>query len=168
MQNSLILRAARPKDLESILSIYNEIVMNTTATFEEEPRPLSEFQNSYNYKLEKGFPWFVAELNQQVIGYATYGDFRKASGYKVTVEHSLHVHPEFRGQGVGSRLLEMLIVSAKENSLSSMIAGIDSANTQSLLLHEKFGFQKVAELPRVARKFSRWLDLTFMQLQIEN
>ena len=144
------------------------MVRNTTATFEETPRPLSEFAAAYHDKKAQGIPWIVADLNGQVVGYGTYGIFRKASGYKSTVEHSLHVDANFRGQGIGSEILKELIVLARQNSVHAMVAGIDSANPQSILLHEKFGFKKVGEMPQIARKFSRWLDLTLMQLILKD
>jgi L-amino acid N-acyltransferase YncA len=163
MEN-VIIRAATVGDLESLLDIYNDVVLNTTATFEETPRTLSEFTFTYQDKMKLGLPWIVAEADKQIIGYGTYGSFRKASGYKTTVEHSLHVHPDFRGQGIGSNILGKLITLAKDQSLNVMIAGIDATNTTSIVLHEKFGFKKVGEIPLVARKFSKWLDLILMQL----
>jgi L-amino acid N-acyltransferase YncA len=163
MKNFTI-RFATEEDMETILQIYNDVVLTTTATFEEEPRPLYEFVSAFENKKKMNFPWIVAQVGQRVVGYGTYGKFRSASGYHPTVEHSLHVHSEFRGQGIGSEILKHLITLAKERSQNAMIAGIDASNVGSIALHEKFGFKKVATIPQVAKKFSRWLDLVFMQL----
>lgn len=160
----LLIRSATEKDFESILAIYNDVVLTSTATFEEEPRPLSEFITNFQSRLKLGYPTLVADVNGQVVGYGTYARFRGASGYRPTVEHSLHVHSDFRGRGIGSKILRQLIESAHDLKLHSMIAGIDASNSGSIKLHENFGFQKVAHIPQVARKFDRWLDLDFMQL----
>ncbi len=99
---NITIRAATETDLEAILEIYNEVLVNSTATFEEELRPLSEFTVRYRDKKSAGIPWLVADHDGHVVGYGTYGNFRSASGYKCTVEHSLHVTPKMRGQGIGT------------------------------------------------------------------
>ena len=72
-------------DLDAVLQIYNDVVLNTTATFEEQPRPLEEFVSAFREKARLGIPWIVAELNREVVGYGTYGPFRRASGYRMTL-----------------------------------------------------------------------------------
>ena len=48
-------------------------------------------------------------------------------------------------------------------AVHTMIAAIESANTGSIRLHERFGFVVVGQMAQVGRKFDRWLDLTVMQ-----
>lgn len=160
-------RPADEADMPSIVEIYNDVVRTTTATFEETPRELIEFTTALERKKISGHPWLVAELDGQIVGYATCGAFRPASGYQPTVEHSVHVHAGFRGRGLGSLLLDRLIAEVRAKGWCSMIAGIDASNEGSLRLHERRGFRQVAKIPRVARKFSRWLDLVFMQLRLD-
>lgn len=113
-------------------------------------------------------PFFVVENRGLVIGFGTYGPFRKASGYRVTVEHSLHVDEKYRGLGVGSILLKHLIEYAQSHGLWAMVAGIESENLTSIALHQKFGFKESGQLTNVAEKFSRPLSLTFMKLDLRN
>lgn len=160
------IRPATEADMEFAVAIYNEVVVNSTATFEENVRSLQDFITPFRQKQENGIPWIVAEDRGRVIAYGTYGQFRNASGYRPTVEHSLHIVPEFRGQGLGSAILRELMALAKQNGHTSMIAGLDSSNSASIALHKKFGFEKVGEIPRVAHKFGRWLDLLFMQVNL--
>ena len=109
-------------------------------------------------------PFIVAEYNGSVIGYGTFGPFRKASGYKITVEHSLHVDKQYRGQGIGKDILAELIKRASTIGIENMIAAVDGDNLASIKLHEKFGFKIVGSLENVARKFSRDLTLVLLQL----
>mgnify|MGYP004727013515 CR=1 FL=1 len=102
----------------------------------------------------------------QVIGYATYGDWRPWDGYRFTVEHSVYVHPDAQGQGVGKHLMQQLITSARKQGKHVMVAGIESGNTGSIILHQKLGFTESGTLREVGTKFGRWLDLTFMQLKL--
>lgn len=159
-------RMAELRDIPILAAIYNEVVENTTATFEETPRLLEETEAAVKEKQRLGIPWLVAEVGQEVVGYGTYGSFRKASGYKTTVEHSLHIKPEHRGRGIGAEILRRLISIAREKGYHMMIGAIDSDNARSLALHENLGFRRVGDLPQVARKFDRWLDLTLMQLNL--
>ncbi|WP_392388776.1 GNAT family N-acetyltransferase [Flavobacterium piscinae] len=42
-----------------------------------------------------------------------YGEFRFRDAYRFTVEHSVYVSNEFKGKGVGGKLLQSLIELAK-------------------------------------------------------
>jgi L-amino acid N-acyltransferase len=163
----MLLRGATENDLEEILQIYNDVIVNTTATFEEVPRELSEWVAIYKEKQSLGYPLIVATIEQKVVGYGSYGVFRKASRYRSSVEHSIHMAPEYRGKGYGSQILQELIHLAQKQKLHAMIAAIDASNASSVFLHRKLGFKIVGEIPQVAYKFSRWLDLTLMQLILE-
>ena len=90
--------------------------------------------------------------------------FRTQPAYKSTIEHSIDIHQNFRGQGLGHILLELLIQSAKDNHYHAMIAGIDADNQGSISLHEKHGFKLVGTMPEVGYKFERWLTLALYQL----
>ena len=110
----------------------------------------------------------VSEENGVVTGYASYGDWRNFDGFRHTVEHSVYIHPEYQGQGLGNVLLAALIEEAKRRGKHVMVAGIESQNHASLHLHAKHGFVTTGQMPQVGTKFGRWLDLTFMQLQLDN
>lgn len=162
-----IIRMATLSDLEPTLEIYNHAVKHTTASYDYDPRPMLEHQKWYSDKLEAGFPLLIAELQGQVVGFATYGAFRAKIGYQYTVEHSVYVHQSFQGSGVGSALMLPLIETARAQNHHVMMAGVDSSNAASIAFHRRFGFVEVATLREVGFKFGRWLDLTFMQLTLD-
>lgn len=161
---AITVRAAVESDLESIRQIYNDVVANSTAIYDESPRTIAQQNEWFKSKSEQGFPVIVADLEGRAIAYGSFGMFRPWSCYSSTVEHSLHVASAYRGKGVGTQILVQLMDLARQQGAHAMIAGIDSSNLGSIRLHERFGFKKVGELPQVARKFSQWLDLTFMQV----
>jgi phosphinothricin acetyltransferase len=80
------------------------------------------------------------------------------------VEHSIYVHKDYQGRGIGKKLLEALITAAKEGGYHTMIAGIDASNQKSCDFHAKFGFVEAGRIKEVGYKFDKWLDLVFMQL----
>ena len=164
---SPLIRVATEADLEPTLEIYNHAVLHTTASYDYDPRPWFEHQHWYSDKLEHGFPLLVAEQAGKVVGFATYGAFRAKIGYQYTLEHSVYVHPEFQGCGVGGALMPPLLEAARAQGAHVMMAGIDSSNAGSIAFHRRYGFVEVAVLPQVGYKFGRWLDLTFMQLILD-
>lgn len=115
-------------------------------------------------KQADGLPVLVADLNAKVVGFASLGHFRAWAAYRYTVENSIYVAPQYRGQGLGKRLLASLIEAAQAIDCHVIVAGIDADNVASCRLHEQFGFREVAHFHQVGYKFDRWLDLKFWEL----
>ncbi len=166
--NSIInVRNANEDDLTTILHIYNDAILNTTAVYSEQPHTLEMRQAWYQDRIDNGFPVLVAVTGGKVAGFCTYGHFRVWPCYRYTVEHSVYVDPLFQGQGISKLLLRPLIDIARKNGIHAVIAGIDSENQISYHLHQSLGFRQVAHFKEVGFKFNRWLDLLFMQLLLE-
>lgn len=163
----MIVRDARESDLPAILAIHNAAIVETTAIWDTEQADLAERAAWFRQRAEAGCPILVAESDGQVAGYASYGQFRPKSGYRQTVENSVYIAAGFHGRGVATLLMTELLARAREAGVHVVVAGIESSNTVSIALHKKFGFQLVAQMPEVGRKFDRWLDLTLMQLVLD-
>lgn len=159
-------RNATEEDLPAMLEIYNEIILNTLAVWHEQAHTLSMRKEWFALKKEQGFPVLVAESQGVILGFATIATFRPWSGFRFTVENSVYVRPENRGQGVAKLLLPALIDAAKQLNIHAIVAGIEATNDISIALHEKFGFIEVAHFKEVGFKFGRWMDLKFMQLTL--
>ena len=151
--------AVRP----GILAIYNDVIATSTAVYSETPVTLEDRQAWFRARTDQGYPVLVARDGSGVAGYATFGDFRTWPGYRFTVEHSVHVRADRRGQGIGSRLVDALILRARLLDKHVMVGGIDADNAASIRMHERLGFERAAHLKQVGWKFGRWLDLVFMQ-----
>jgi phosphinothricin acetyltransferase len=100
----------------------------------------------------------------ELAGFASYGPFRAWPAYKYTVEHSIYVHHERRGQGIGTQLLQQIMACAGHQGYHVLVGGIDAENHTSIHLHEKFGFTHSGTIKHAGFKFGRWLDLAFYQL----
>ncbi|APQ11892.1 GNAT family N-acetyltransferase [Pseudomonas oryzihabitans] len=165
---SLIVRDATPADLPAVLAIYNDAVANTTAIWNDNLVDLANRQAWFDLRAEQGYPILVAEnASGEVVGYSSFGDWRPFDGFRHTVEHSVYVRNDQRGQGIGPRLMTMLIERARACDKHVMVAAIESGNLASIRLHERLGFLTTGQMPQVGTKFGRWLDLTFMQLMLE-
>lgn len=165
---SLIVRDATPADLPAVLAIYNDAVANTTAIWNDNLVDLANRQAWFDLRADQGYPILVAENAEgEVVGYASFGDWRPFDGFRHTVEHSVYVRNDQRGQGIGPRLMTVLIERARACDKHVMVAAIESGNLASIRLHERLGFLTTGQMPQVGTKFGRWLDLTFMQLMLE-
>jgi phosphinothricin acetyltransferase len=156
-------RDAVSADLEAILAIYNDAVVNTTAVYDYVPRTMEAERTWFAAKQEQKLPVLAAVQDGAVAGFASYGPFRPWPAYLHTVENSVYVAPDRRGQGVGAALLGPLIERARAAGLHTVVAGIDATNTASIRLHAKFGFIEAGVFRQVGWKFDRWLDLVFLQ-----
>jgi len=161
------IRAAAEADLPAILEIYNEVIANTTAVYRETPVTLEDREQWWHARRAQGYPVLVAVEREGgadiVTGFASFGDFRAWPCYRHTVEHSVHVRAERRGLGIGPALVQALLAPAAAQGKHVMIAAVDAENAVSIALHERLGFERVAHLREVGRKFGRWLDLVFLQ-----
>jgi phosphinothricin acetyltransferase len=156
-------RDAGEADLPGLLAIYNEVIENSTAVFSDRQVTLEDRAQWLAARQRDGFPVLVAVDAGAVVAFGSFGAFRAWPGYRFTVEHSVHVRAERRGEGIGTTVLEALIERAAALGLHAMIAGVEAENAASIRLHERLGFSVVARLPEVAWKFDRWLDLVFVQ-----
>ena len=154
-------------DCAAVLEIINYNIINSTALYDYHPRTLAQQEAIFDDKLQKDFPILVAVLENKIVGFGYYSEFRLREAYRFTVEHSVYVHPDFQGLKIGHQLLEALIETAKNQKLHTMIAVIDSENQGSVKFHEKYGFKTVGIIKESGYKFDRWLDSVFMQLIIE-
>lgn len=162
------IRNATKADLVEILGIYNQVLRDSTAIYDDRPSSLAEREAWFDSRLKDGFPVLVAEQDGVVVGFASYGAWRGRWGYRYTVEHSVHVNVDHRGSGVGRALLGALIDRARAAGMHVMVGGIDADNRNSIRFHERFGFVQVGCAREVARKFDRWLDLVTMQLTLDD
>ena len=150
-------------DLPQILAIYNDVIVNSTAVFSDEEFTPARGAAWFDAKMERGFPLIVARDASGIAGFGTFGEFRPWPGYRHSVEHSVHVRADRRGQGFGRALVVELLGRAAAMHKHVMIAGIDADNAVSIRLHRDLGFTAVGHFHEVAFKFGRWLDLVFMQ-----
>jgi L-amino acid N-acyltransferase YncA len=149
----------------SILAILNDAILHSTALYDYKPRTLEMMTEWFETKAKGNFPVIgIENAADELMGFGTYGTFRARPAYKYSVEHSIYVDARFRGQGIGKRLLQEVIIIAGRQDYHCLVGGIDSANAVSIRLHEHLGFTHCGTIRQAGFKFGRWLDLVFYQL----
>lgn len=159
-------RDAVLSDLPYILAIHNEAVRSSTAIWTDSEDDLAGRERWFTARRAQGYPVLVAIHGDELVGYASFGDFRAFDGYRHTVENSVYVRSDQRRSGVGLLLLTELVARARASDKHAIIGGIEAGNAASIALHERVGFVKVAYMPEVGQKFGRWLDLVFVQMTL--
>lgn len=152
---------------DPVLDIFNEEIAHTTALYEYQARTPEHIRAWFADKAAGRFPVIGAEEDGVLLGFATYGTFRARAAYKYTVEHSVYVHKDHRGRGIGKALMIELIAAARAQQYHVLVGGIDAANRTSVALHERLGFTFAGNIRQSAYKFGGWLDLAFYQLILD-
>jgi L-amino acid N-acyltransferase YncA len=158
------IRDATEADVPDIQAIYAHHVLHGTGTFEEDPPSVEEMLVRFRKVLDRNCVWLAAVDATGVLGYGYYAPFRDRSAYRFTVEDSIYVREDVRGQGVGKALVSRLIELGTAAGLRQMIAVIgDSENVGSIGVHASLGFHMIGTMKSAGIKFSRWLDVVTMQ-----
>ena len=163
----MIVRHASKEDCAAIGEIYNHAVLHTAAIWNDKTVDTDNRIAWFEARTFAGYPVLVSEEDGTITGYASFGDWRAFDGFRHTVEHSVYVHPGHQGKGIGRTLMKALIIEARKIGKHVMVAGIEAQNHASIHLHETLGFVTTGQMPQVVTKYGRWLDLTFMQLQLD-
>jgi phosphinothricin acetyltransferase len=157
------IRPACIADLEAINEIYNHYVLSSTCTFQTEPESMESRREWFGMHGEN-YPVLVAEIDGNIVGWASLSRYHKRSAYRHTMEDSVYVRDGLHGKGIGGSLLFNLILEAKAAGHHSIIGVIAEGQPASVVLHEKMGFTEVAHLHEAGYKLNRWLDVKFYQL----
>jgi len=160
----MIVRPATDADAGALAAIYGDAVLHGFGTFEEEPPSAADMDGRRRAVQERGLPYLVAEQGGRVLGFAYAGPFRPRAAYRYTLEDSVYVAPEAKGQGVGRALLGAIIAACEALGIRQLMAVIgDSGNTGSIGLHEALGFRQTGVGRSVGFKHGRWVDIVHMQ-----
>lgn len=160
---NIIIRKASLEDINPITEIYNYSVSNSSATFDLEEKTIED-RKLWLKEHNDDFPLIVAEYEGTIVGYGCLSSFRSKRAYESTVENSIYIHKDYRGQGIGTLLMKELIKRAKHLKYHIIVAVITKGNEDSIRLHKKFNFEYAGCLKEVGYKFNKWQDVLFYQL----
>ena len=157
--SELIIRSIAKDDVFTCLSIYNYEVEHGVATLDLEPRTLEEWREWYNAHSDELHPIIVGTIDDVVVGYASLSPYRLKDAFKSTVELSIYIHKDYRGQGVATQLMERILEMAKEDTMiHNVVSVITAGNEESTKLHNRFGFTYCGLTPEVGFKHGKYQD----------
>ena len=161
-----MIRKVKPEDdAKAITEIYNGYVLHTVVTFDMKPLSVEEMLSRI-IGITARYPYFVYEVEQQVVGYCYAHAWKEKAAYAGTLETTVYLHPEYRGRGIGRQLMVELIEACRSGNYSALIACITDGNEASRTLHLNLGFKHVSHFEKVGLKFGRLLDVDDYELII--
>jgi phosphinothricin acetyltransferase len=166
MAGEMTIRAAREEDAAALLKIYEPYVLNTVVTFEVEVPTTEEFAGRIRKTLAK-YPYLVAELDGEIVGYAYGSQFRTRAAYDWSAETSVYVKTGIHRAGVGSALYRALDGALRGMGIVTLVAGITYPNPESVCFHEKQGYRRVGVMEKIGYKAGQWRDVLWMTKALE-
>lgn len=167
------IRTASPRDGAALLKIYGPYVERTAITFEYRVPSVEEFSGRIERTL-KQYPYFAAEFEGELVGYAYAGPFHEREAYDWAVETSLYVAWDQRKMGIGRRLHDALETALREQGILNMNACVacpcgeadEYLTWSSLEFHRRLGYRLVGEFRQCGYKFGRWYNMAWLERHI--
>ncbi len=167
-----VIREAQPDDAVRLLEIYSYYVSDTAVSFEYEVPTVEDFKERI-IKISAQYPYIVCEKENMIMGYAYASAYGTRKAYSWTAMTSIYIDKDFRRQGVGAMLYKELEKRAEDQGIVNLLAGIAFCENEdkylthdSVNFHLKEGYEEVAHMKTVGKKFDRWYDLLWMQKKL--
>lgn len=162
-----MIRKAQQDDAAALAAIYAPYVERTWISFEEVPPSAEEMRANLLAGIQT-YPWLVEEHIGAVRGYAYGGVHRGRPAYRWSVETTIYLAEDARGQGLGKRLYTDLIATLKRQGFRSAFAGIALPNPACVALHESVGFTSFGVFSAVGFKLGGWRDVGWWRLGLND
>jgi L-amino acid N-acyltransferase YncA len=153
------IRDVRPDDWARVAEIYWDGMRDGLATFETEVPSWEAWEATHSLRL-------VAELDGEVVGFATLSPASSRRCYAGVAENSVYVAREAQGKGIGLALLEALIKGARKAGIWTIQTSIFPENRASLALHERCGFRVVGTRERIGKRDGLWRDTVLLEKRL--
>ncbi len=158
----VIVRPATIADAAAVAEIYNQGIVGRMATFETTLRTPDDIRHSLEAGAER-FPYLVATIDDQVVGWASVSTYRPRACYAGIGEFSIYIHEQQRGHGVGKVLLPELIAAAEAAGFWKLLSRVFLFNTGSRKLCAACGFREVGIYEKHAQLDGKWLDVVIVE-----
>lgn len=158
-----MIRAALPQDAKPLADLWNPWIRDTAITFNSIEKTADDVAMMIAARQSADHGFVVAEDDGRLLGFATYSQFRGGIGYAKSMEHTVILSPQARGNGAGRALMLAIEHHAAQAGAHVMIAGVTAENPEGRAFHAKMGYAEVAIIREAGFKFGRFMDLVLMQ-----
>jgi L-amino acid N-acyltransferase YncA len=170
------MRKLRWEDFDDLLELYEtgytEIKSNKDYgdyVYFKKPKlsfRMEKFATDYKNMIKGNILFYVAEVNGKVVGFCV---VRKKDIPDSEISHigilSIRMAKEWRGKGIGTKLLKYTISRCKDK-FEILEANVFFFNKTSVSLFKKFGFETWGTAPRYVKRGKRYIDVEYMSLRL--
>jgi len=170
--DKVTLRVVRPEDADNLLRFFNGLVNEKKR--DRESQLHSGFDKKFNHRQEAQYIREVldrVEKDEAVNIIADIGDKIVASGgvargkYEDTHRHGslgLTVSQEYRGHGIGSRIIQILVAESRRLGLKSIDVEFLAINKSAERAYKRAGFKKAGIIPSKIFRNGEYFDAMIM------
>ena len=152
------IRNFKKSDFNSVKSIYQQGIDTGNATFQKKAKGWNEWNSSFLITCR-----IVAELNNEVVGWAALSAASNRTVYNGVAEVSIYIAKNYANYGIGNSLLSELISSSENEGIWTLQAGIFPENESSIAIHSKNGFKTIGVREKLGKMNGAWRDILFME-----
>jgi L-amino acid N-acyltransferase YncA len=156
------IRESNESDIKSILTIYNQGIEDRIATLETEIKDDTYMRNWFD-KHRGRYKVIVAEDKGQIVGWASLNQYNNRSAYDGVADLSVYISRDYRGKGVGKKLLAKLESLAKVNGFHKMILFTFPINQLGQGLYRRMGFREVGVFKNQGKLDGKFVDVMAME-----
>lgn len=163
------IREATLADVKDLLAIYDYYVKHTAISFECTTPTLEEFTERMR-GIKRKYPYFVAEQDGKVVGYACAHPFVGREAYDWSCEMTIYVDHDVCAKGIGGKLYIALEEALKKMGILNLYACIGHAKKEdehltnnSEQFHAHMGYHLAGTFENCGYKFGRWYDMIWME-----
>lgn len=167
-RNPVHIRMADEEDAKALLDIYSYYIENTAVTFEYDVPTEEEFRNRI-FNIRQSFPYYVAEKDGKIMGYAYASKFRTRAAYGWNSELSIYIDKNAHRMGIGTLLLDAVESTLRRQGIVNFYAIASDSSEQSnyipgegIPFYKKHGYEEEGRLTKVGVKFGKWFDTVYM------
>ncbi|BCJ98470.1 GNAT family N-acetyltransferase [Anaerocolumna chitinilytica] len=154
-----VITEMKETDWSQVSDIYTEGINTKIATFQSEAPSWEDWNNGHSKTCR-----LVARLENEILGWAALSPVSSRCVYAGVAELSIYISDKYRGQKVGTALLEELIRLSEKNGYWTLQSGIIKENIASLNLHKKCGFREIGYRERLGKMDNgKWYDVVLVE-----
>jgi len=148
----------RDSDWPDVREIYRQGIDTGNATFQTAAPEWPEWDANHLRHSR-----LVARGADSLAGWAALSAVSRRACYAGVAEVSIYIAAQYRGQGLGRRLLAALIAESEAHGMWTLQAGIFPENLASIALHERLGFRQIGVRQRIGQRDGQWRDTVLLE-----